>query len=127
MNINYIDIVKEIVLKKAPLDKYAIFLFGSRAAGNAHKMSDIDVGFLGQTDLPMLLKEEIEHEIEESIVPYHVDLIDFNQVDNDFKEEALKNIIIWNSPETCMSLPLTKLHKQAHASFISDNEQAEYQ
>lgn len=96
---NYINIIKEIVLKKVPLDEYAVFLFGSRAVGNAHQMSDIDVGFQGLDSLPLLLKAEIEYSIEESIVPFHVDLIDFTLVENKFKEEALKDIIVWNYPK----------------------------
>ena len=64
MNENYLNIVKDIALKKVPLDNYAVFLFGSRAAGNAHPMSYIDVGSL-----------------------------DFNQVDSSFRKEALKKII----------------------------------
>jgi uncharacterized protein len=99
VNEDYLNIIKNIVLSKVPLDKYAVFLFGSRAAGNAHPMSDIDVGFLGEENLPVLLKGEIEMDIEESIVPFRVDLIDFKQVDARFKEEALKKIIVWNSPK----------------------------
>jgi hypothetical protein len=35
MTFDYIDIVKQIVLKQVPNDAVAIFLFGSRAAVNA--------------------------------------------------------------------------------------------
>ena len=35
MMFDYIDIVKQIVLKQVPNDAFAIFLFGSRAVGNA--------------------------------------------------------------------------------------------
>ncbi len=100
MSEDFVNIIKEIVLKKVPLDHYAVFLFGSRAVGNAHQMSDIDIGFLGETDFPIMLKAEIEEDIEECIVPFHVDLIDFNQVDSNFREEALKKIIVWNSPKS---------------------------
>ena len=97
VNNDYLNIIKQIVLKNVPLDEFAVFLFGSRAAGNAHQMSDIDIGFLGSTNLPLMIKAEIEIEIDESIVPFRVDLIDFYQVDPDFKKEALKSTIVWNS------------------------------
>lgn len=45
---NYINIVKEIILKRVPLRDYSVFLFGSRAVGNHHQMSDIDVGVWGE-------------------------------------------------------------------------------
>ncbi len=100
MNENYVDIVKELVLKKVPASEYSVFLFGSRAAGNAHQMSDIDVGFLGETDFPIMLKAEIEEAIDESIVPFKVDLVDFKQVGEAFRAEALKHIVIWNFPKS---------------------------
>ena len=99
MTFNYIDIVKQIVLKHVPNDAFAIFLFGSRAAGNAKPLSDIDIGILGTEPLPMIVKAHLDAELEESIVPFKIDLIDFYQVDKDFKKEALKKIQIWNCPK----------------------------
>ncbi len=99
MTFNYIDIVKQIVLKHVPNDAFAIFLFGSRAAGNAKPLSDIDIGILGIEPLPTNIKADLESDLEESIVPYKIDLIDFYEVDKDFKKEALKKIQLWNCPK----------------------------
>jgi predicted nucleotidyltransferase len=99
MTFDYIEIVKQIVLKHVPYDVFAIFLFGSRAAGNAKPLSDIDIGILGTEPLPMIVKAHLDAELEESIVPFKIDLIDFYQVDKDFKKEALKKIQIWNCPK----------------------------
>ena len=59
------------------------------------KMSDIDIGLLGNEKFPVQLKFAIEEAIEESIVPFKVDLIDFYNVDEIFKAEALKKIVEW--------------------------------
>lgn len=91
-----LNIVKEIVLKKIPLEEYSVFLFGSRAVGSQHQMSDIDVGIWGQKPLPLLLKSDLEEELEECIVPYKVDVIDFFNVSDEFKKYALENINVWN-------------------------------
>ena len=99
MTFDYIDIVKQIVLKHIPKDNFAVFLFGSRAVGNAKPLSDIDIGILGLEPLPTLIKADLETDLEESIVPYKIDLIDFYQVDKDFKKEALNTIQIWNCPK----------------------------
>lgn len=99
MTFDYIDIAKQIVLKQVPNDAFAIFLFGSRAAGNAKPLSDIDIGILGTEPIPMIVKAHLDVELEESIVPFKIDLIDFYQVDKDFKKEALKKIQIWNCPK----------------------------
>ena len=99
MTFDYIDIVKQIVLKQVPNDAFAIFLFGSRAAVNAKPLSDIDIGILGTEPLPMIVKAHLDADLEESIVPFKIDLIDFYQVDKDFKKEALKKIQICNCPK----------------------------
>ena len=99
MKFDYIDIVKQIVLKHIPKDNFAVFLFGSRAVGNAKPLSDIDIGILGTEPLPTLIKADLESDLEESIVPYKIDLIDFYKVDKDFKKEALNTIQIWNCPK----------------------------
>ena len=99
MTFDYIDIVKQIVLKHIPKDNFAVFLFGSRAVGNAKPLSDIDIGILWPEPLPTIIKADLESDLEESIVPYKIDLIDFYQVDKDFKKEALNTIQIWNCPK----------------------------
>ena len=99
MTFDYIYIVKQIVLKHIPKDNFAVFLFGSRAVGNAKPLSDIDIGILGLEPLPTIIKVDLESDLEESIVPNKIDLIDFYQVDKDFKKEALNTIKIWNCPK----------------------------
>ena len=96
---NYIDIVKQIVLKHVPKNEFAVFLFGSRAASNSNSLSDIDVGIMGTKPLPTLIMADLDSDLEESIVPFKIDLIDFYQVDQVFKDEALSSIQIWNCPK----------------------------
>ncbi len=96
---DYIDIVKQIVLKHVPKNEFAVFLFGSRAVGNANSLSDIDVGIMGTKPLPTLIMADLDSDLEESIVPFKIDLIDFYKVDQAFKNEALSTIQIWNCPK----------------------------
>ena len=60
MMFDYIDIVKQIVLKHVPTDAFAIFLFGSRAVGNAKPLSDIDIGIPGTEPLTMIVKAHLD-------------------------------------------------------------------
>ena len=99
MGVNYIDIVKSIVLKHVPQEEFAVFLFGSRAVGNDKALSDIDVGILGKRPLPVIIKGDLESDLDESIVPFKIDLIDFYQIDEVFKNEALSTVEIWNCPK----------------------------
>lgn len=96
MKMDYISLTKEIVLKHIDAEKYQVFLFGSRAAGNAKFHSDIDVGIMGKGPVSSIQLAEIEDDLAESVVPFKVDIVDFSRVDEAFKAVALKHIITWN-------------------------------
>ncbi len=93
--IDYVAIAKQIVLAHLPNSNYTVFLFGSRAVGNHKINSDIDIGILGNQKFPLKNKILIEEALEESIVPYKVDLVDFFNVDEIFKQYALQKTIPW--------------------------------
>ena len=75
-----------------------IFLFGSRAMDNIKKGSDFDIGIQGLDEREF---EELSIKfytfLDESIVPYEVDLINFDIVNSDFKNQALKHTKIWKT------------------------------
>ena len=93
--IDYVDFTKKIVLRHLPKNEFKVFLFGSRAVGNAKLKSDIDIGIWGKQALSLKIKIAIEEDIEESIVPYKVDIVDFWIVDETFKKYALQKTIPW--------------------------------
>lgn len=73
-----------------------IFLFGSRARGQARRGSDADIGIEFLDDATFRkLKSKFDTFWEESIIPFRVELIHFDRVDMDFKEQALKDRVIW--------------------------------
>ena len=73
-------------------------MFGSRATHKSTNYSDVDVGILGKKPLGKVYYKII-NQIEESIIPYKVDIVDFALVDEKFKKIALQEIEIWNDPE----------------------------
>ena len=93
----WLSITREIVLKNIDTDKYAAFLYGSmvRDPLNAY---DMDIGFLGETDLPGGVKKRIIEDLEESIVPFRFDLVDFRKTSEEFRKFAIGDITIWNKP-----------------------------
>lgn len=95
-NEDYLEIVKKIVLENIPKDKFNVFLFGSRARDKHRFGADIDIGVKGEEKLEEKIKSIIKDEIDESIVPFKVDIIDFYEVSDDFKKVALKDYILWN-------------------------------
>lgn len=86
--------LKKLLKEKLP-EGSQVFLFGSRAKGTSAKFSDIDIGVIADKDIEKVIIE-IKEIIEESFVPYDIDIIDFNKVSKKFKEEAMKRIIPWS-------------------------------
>ena len=74
--------------------KYKVFIFGSRAKGDATDRSDIDVGIEGPRKLPPRLRLAIEEELETIPTLYKIDVVDFKTVSPRFKNYALK----WTEP-----------------------------
>jgi len=84
--------IKEIIFKFLDPKEYRVFIFGSRATGRAEKYSDYDVGILGKKPVPSVTKVLIEEALEESDLPYKVDIVDFSEIPEKFKEVALEKI-----------------------------------
>ncbi|MBN1932942.1 MAG: hypothetical protein JW786_15165 [Desulfobacterales bacterium] len=91
--------LKEIILSIVDTKKVMVFLFGSRVSRCHNSSADADIGLLADEKLPVSLYHQIRNAIDESIIPWEVDIIDFTRVDQTFKEETLRNIVIWNMPE----------------------------
>lgn len=90
--------LKKIILSAINPNEHLVFLFGSRANKTAKFYSDFDIGILGKKPLGKIY-HKIINQIEDSFVPYKIDLVDFYSVNSDFKEEALKGAIFWNKPK----------------------------
>ena len=94
----YYETLKAIILGKLQTKNCSVFLFGSRATGNFKWGSDFDIGISGLSEDEFLrLKYEILDRIEESIVPWKVDIINFDTADNKFKKKALQDYEVWKS------------------------------
>lgn len=97
-NEKYISMIKEIIFSVIDKNEYKVFMFGSRATQKFKNYSDVDVGILGKKPLGKLYYKIINL-IEESVIPYKVDIVDFALVDEQFKNIALQEIEIWSDPE----------------------------
>lgn len=69
-----------------------IFIFGSSL--KTKSFADVDVGLVGEPIAPGQLVQAKEA-LEESTLPYKVDLVDFNQVNDSFKQEVLNGTVQW--------------------------------
>ena len=91
----YLELVKEIALKNLSNINVEVFLFGSRATSSELDKSDIDIGILGNKKVSSIIISKLYEELEESVVPYHVDIVDFFNVDKEFRRLATQNKIVW--------------------------------
>jgi len=76
--------LKEYLIKTFPNEN--IYLFGSRARGDNSAFSDIDIAIESKDSISEKLAK-VRFEIEESLIPYKVDIVDLS------KAEYLKSII----------------------------------
>ena len=95
----YINKLKEIILSLIDTEKVMVFIFGSRVSGRHASRADIDIGLMANEKLPRNLFHTIRNAVDESIIPWEIDIVDFTRVTPSFKDEALKDIIIWNKPK----------------------------
>jgi predicted nucleotidyltransferase len=62
--------------------------------GNYSRNSDIDIGVMAEhLDQGVIIK--LKEIIEESFVPFKVDIVDFSRVDDVFRKQALRRTIPW--------------------------------
>ena len=87
--------VKRIVLdhvRDYPVD---VYLFGSRARRDANDLSDIDVALLPRGEFPIGVLSRLQEALEESTVPYRVDVVDLRQTSAAFRARVLQEGVQW--------------------------------
>jgi len=93
---DYLEQVRDLVLRAAFNLDCTVFLFGSRASGVARRSSDIDIGISGLSESEFIrLRDELMAELEESVIPHRVDLVNMDTVTGPFRDVAMKKVIIW--------------------------------
>ena len=84
--------ILEIIDKYLDTDLYRIFFFGSRIKGDNFPRADIDIGIEGHQEIPGEIKMKIKEDLERLPTLYKFDFVDFKNVSEKFKKEALKYI-----------------------------------
>ena len=83
----------KIINEKLP--KADIYLFGSRAKKTNHPGSDIDIAIDNKDKIDFKIILELYNKIEETTIPFMVDLVDFNNVSDLFKDKIRKEAVKW--------------------------------
>lgn len=89
------DIIVKLLTTLFPNAK--VYLFGSRARGTHKIESDIDIAIDDLRKIPILEMARARNILESLNIPQTIDLIDINNVSEDFKKIILKEGIIWKN------------------------------
>ena len=91
----YLEQIHAILTKE--LHDYPVkgYLFGSRSRSLSRTGSDCDIGIDPMQELPIGLLSRLREELEESHVPYQVELIDLSQASGEFAERVRQEGILW--------------------------------
>jgi predicted nucleotidyltransferase len=76
-----IEELRQMVLAALGEHDAAVWLFGSCARGDVRQHSDIDIAILPRDDLPGSFFGVLRADIEDSKIPYDVDLVDLRHAD----------------------------------------------
>lgn len=95
MNV-YIDRIRQLVMSVLADEDAKVYLFGSWARGTARHGSDVDVAveFLDTANEGKIV--ELRERLEESTIPYRVDVVDMNFAAESLREEIKREGIRWN-------------------------------
>ncbi len=85
-------IVNEMLKEKG----VSVYLFGSWARGEATHCSDIDLAIESSSPLSPGVLAHLRERLEESHVPYRVDVVDLQKADPAFRQRVLEEGISWN-------------------------------
>lgn len=85
-------IVQQLGCAKDILAGHKVFLYGSRAEGNARPRSDFDIGIWGKEPLPLAAFYELEDMLEELPTLYKIDLVDLNRTSEKFQKQAMRHV-----------------------------------
>lgn len=83
----HLKILRDI-LKKYP---YTFYTYGSRATGKNRKFSDLDLCY--KEKIPAKIILQLEEELDESDIPFRIDLVFWNDMSESFKELIEKDLI----------------------------------
>ena len=93
----YLMEVKEIVFRFIPKNQARVYLYGSWARREERPTSDIDIGIYPLRELSPVLLSSLSEALEESAVPYRVEIVNLNETSKTFRERVFEEGVSWNA------------------------------
>jgi predicted nucleotidyltransferase len=92
-----IEELRRMVLAALGGHDAAVWLFGSCARGDVRHTSDIDIGILPRDELPAGFFAALAEAIEESTIPYNVDIVDLRNIDPIWLDAIRREGVQWRA------------------------------
>ena len=88
--------VREIIFQVLGDHDVRVYLFGSSVSGGIRRSSDIDVAIDPLGVLPAPLLAELRERLEESVVPYDVDIVDLSAASPEIRASVEREGLRWS-------------------------------
>lgn len=90
------QILNQIVVSPLKSHGATVWIFGSRARGDHKPFSDVDIMYDNKdsTQFPKGFISHLREEIQESRLPFKVDLVDLNEMAESYKSGALAERVL---------------------------------
>lgn len=89
----HIIFIKETLKKYIPNPEAKFYIFGSRTKEKYREYSDVDIA-IDSPDLTPTIKSKLELEFENSTFPYEVDIVDLNNIKENFKNLIQEDLVL---------------------------------
>lgn len=91
----HLERLKNIINDFIKDEDVKIFLFGSRGRGDNAPASDVDIGIMHGPGFDKGKISLLREYIEESNIPYKVEIVDLAETSEKFRDSVLKEAILW--------------------------------
>lgn len=89
----YLDRILNIINSIIQDDNLEIYAFGSRVTGKAKQYSDVDIALKSKEKIDPNKLNKINIELENTTIPYEVDVLDLNSISDNFKNCIEKDLV----------------------------------
>lgn len=90
-----LDELKQIIFDELNQENVRIYLFGSWARHEEKHSSDIDIAIEPTNEIPLSKWTNLVDRVEESTIPYKVDIVNLNNASKELIKNVKKEGILW--------------------------------
>lgn len=93
----HLQAVRALVMDELRDLKVRTYLFGSWARGTPKRTSDVDIAVEPLEALPPGALARLRERLEESTIPYRVEVVDLSSADDGFRQRIKEEGILWSA------------------------------